>query len=278
MGLLPFQEKMMRGVEAGKRYVIMIPRHHPQVACDVAEAMRQIMHGNLYQRRQMTMMETQDTEHEEPDTNPFGDLPGEAATPEDFYGYITRTTEGDFAKARRMIDYYMRRLQALEQEMEALTESVDAQIATHEAEIEAMKDLRGTLVAEHEEEYKRITWLLEGAWQDFQQPIKTILGRSKTWKLTNGSISSKVQQPLLEYDEEAAVAFIEALPDLELQGRLLNYSASLRRSEMKDLIEITPSGAVVWKNTGEVLSFAVAEIRDEKITIKPRPPAAQEGQ
>jgi len=208
--------------------------------------------------------------------NPFEDELGEDASPETFFGWIAKTTEGDFVAARPIIDRYMRRLQALEAEMSALTESTDEQIATHEAEAEALKDLRKTLVGGHESEVTRITWMLEGAWGDFREPINAILGRGKTWKLPNGSISAKTQLPKLEYDVEAAIAFVETLPDLEAQGRLLSHKTDLVRSEMKKLVKIHPSGAVIWKATGEVLDCAVAEIREDKITITPRPPAAQE--
>ena len=224
------------------------------------------------------MMTDQDQEQaaDAADENPFEDELGEDASEATFFGWIGQKTEGDFVEARRIIDSYMRRLQALEAEMGAITESVDAQIATHEAEAANLRDLRKTLVGDHEKEVTRITWMLEGAWADFRDPIAAILGRGKTWKLPNGSISARTQLPELEYDVEAAVAFIETLPDLEAQGRLLTHTTSLKRSEMKKLVTIHPSGAVEWKATGEILGFAVAEIREDKITITPRPPAAQE--
>ena len=210
------------------------------------------------------------------DENPFEDELGEDASEATFFGWIGQKTEGDFVEARRIIDSYMRRLQALEAEMGAITESVDAQIATHEAEAANLRDLMKTLVGDHEKEVTRITLMLEGAWSDFRDPIAAILGRDKTWKLPNGSISAKTQLPKLEYDMDAAIAFVEGLPDLEAQGRLLSHKTDLKRGEMKKLVTIHPSGAVEWKATGEILSFAVADVREDKITITPRPPAVQE--
>jgi len=223
-------------------------------------------------------MTDQDQEQaaEAADENPFEDELDEDASEATFFGWIGQKTEGDFVEARRIIDRYMRRLQALEAEMGAITESVDAQIATHEAEAANLRDLRKTLVGDHEKEVTRITWMLEGAWADFREPIAAILGRSKTWKLPNGSISAKTQQPKLEYDVEAAIAFVEGLPDLEAQGRLLSHKTDLKRGEMKKLLDIRPNGTVVWADSGEVLTFAVADVREDKITITPRPPAAQE--
>jgi len=208
--------------------------------------------------------------------NPFEDELGAERSPDEFFGWIGQKTEGDFVEARRIIDSYMRRLQALKAEMGAITESVDAQIATHEAEAANLRDLRKTLVGDHEKEVTRITWMLEGAWADFRDPIAAILGRGQTWRLTNGSISARKQLPVLEYDVEAAVAFVEGLPNLEAQGRLLSHKTDLVLSEMKKLVDILPSGAVAWKATGEILSFAVADVREDKITITPRPPAVQE--
>jgi len=206
----------------------------------------------------------------------FEDAPGEEASPEEFFGYIARKTDGDFTAARRLIDRYMHRLQAIESEIDMLAESVDAQIATHEAEVEALRDLRKTLVGQHENERTRITWLLQGAWFDFHDDIKDIIGGGQTWKLTNGSISARKQEPKLAIDEAGAIAFIEKMPNIEAQGRLLDYKTSLNRGEMKKCLHILPSGAVAWSGTGEVLGFVVAEIRDEKITVTTRPPAAQE--
>jgi len=211
------------------------------------------------------------------DENPFGDEPDEEGSEETFFGWIAKKTGGDFAAARPIIDRYMRRMQALDAEIGAVTESVDEQIATHEAEAEALRDLRNKLTGDYKQEQTRITWMLEGAWADFREPIAAILGRGKIWKLTGGSISARSQEPVLAYDEAAAVAFVEELNDLEVQGRLLSHTTSLKRSEMKKLVEVRPSGDVVWTDTGEVLDFAVAEIRGDAITVTPRPPAAQEG-
>ena len=91
-------------------------------------------------------MTDQDQEQaaEAADENPFEDELDEDASEATFFGWIGQKTEGDFVEARRIIDSYMRRLQALEAEMGAITESVDAQIATHEAEAANLRDLRKT--------------------------------------------------------------------------------------------------------------------------------------
>jgi len=212
------------------------------------------------------------------DENPFGDEPDEDGSEETFFGWIAQKAQGNFAAARPIIDGYMRRMQALDAEIGAVTESVDEQIATHEAEADKLRDVRNKLVGDYRQEQTRITWMLEGAWADFPNDIKDIIGsRSQTWKLPSGSISARARQPVLAYDEEAAIAFVENLPDLEAQGRLLKHTTSLMRSEMKKLVEVRPSGDVVWTDTGEILDFAVAEIRGDAITVTPRPPAAQEG-
>jgi len=227
----------------------------------------------------MSEQEQEPTEEQQDatDENPFGDEPDEEGSEETFFGWIAKKTGGDFAAARPIIDRYMRRMQALDAEIGAVTESVDEQIATHEAEADKLRDVRNKLTGDYKQEQTRITWMLEGAWADFPDDIKAILGRGKTWKLTNGSISARAQQPVLAYDEEAAIAFVENLPDLEAQGRLLKHTTSLVRSEMKKLVDILPNGAVAWNGTGEILDFAVAEIRGDAITVTPRPPAAQEG-
>jgi len=225
----------------------------------------------------MTDIPTEAQEAQEAqEENPFEDELSEEASTAEYYGWIGQKTEGNFAQARPIIDRYMKRLQALAGEIGAITGSVDEQIATHEAEIEALKELRKTLAGDHEREYTRIRWMLEGAWDDFREPIAAILGRGKTWKLPNGSISAKTQQPVLEYDEEAAVAWVEALDSFETQDKLLKHTTALKRGNMKKFVDILPGGAVTWKATGEVLGFAVADVREDKITITPRPPAAQE--
>lgn len=204
---------------------------------------------------------------------------------EDFESWIKQESGGQWAKARKLINWYLRHMREQQQAREEIAEEF-------EREIDRLERRRDNLLEQYDQEIERCEIMLQSAARDFRSEIMAQTpGKKKTLDLQQGSIGFREQGDKIEYeDEETLVAWVEDnVSDFETMAELLNVKKSVYKRELKDRIKWMDGVAhFVDDATGELKPLVVTideggaegrnerevylvrkEHRPEKIDIKP---------